>query len=361
MSLAAAGIESRVVTAHGHRVHYLECGSGPLVLLVHGFPEIAYSWRYQLPVLAEAGYHAVAIDQMGYGRSSKPPLAESYRMTELVAVAAGVVEAAGHSTAVIVGHDWGAPVAWSAAWTRPDVFEAVVAVGVPFGGRGQMGFPGSPHGELRPREIERAIAGPDLVFYQEYFRQPGIPEQEIEQDVRGWLRDVYYSFSGSVPLPPDATPIDLETTDEAAIFKRLRESGLCMQPGSKFRDRCVTPDELPEWLSEEDLDYYVAEFERTGFTGALNNYYRSLDLNWEVLGPCAGRPVEVPALYVTADRDGPMLWAREAINRMETAVPDLRGTIVFDNCGHWVQQERREDFNRVLLEFLQDVKPAAGV
>lgn len=357
--MSTADFQSQVVSANGQRMHYLEAGEGPLVLLVHGFPEISYSWRYQLPVLADAGYHAIAVDQLGYGRSSKPVLVEEYRMTELIDGLVDVVRAAGHETAVIVGHDWGSVVAWMAGWIRPDVFEALVAIGVPFGGRGQMAFPGSVHGELRPREIERKIAGPDLVFYQEFFRQLAVPEQEMEADVRGWLTDVYYSFSGSVPLPPDAPAIDTETSDEETIMARLRDSGLCLTPGAKFRDRCVSPDVLPEWLPQEDLDYYVSEFERTGFTGSLNNYYRSLDLNWEVLGPWEGRPVEVPALYITADRDGPMLWAREAIDRMSDAVPQLRDTVILENCGHWVQQERRDDFNKLLLDFLADVKPVA--
>jgi pimeloyl-ACP methyl ester carboxylesterase len=347
---------SRVVKANGHRVHYLESGNGPLVLLVHGFPELSYSWRYQMPVLAEAGYHAVAIDQLGYGRSSKPTHVEAYRMTELVKTLVEVVEATGHTTAVMVGHDWGAPMVWSATWMRPDVFEAVVAISVPFGGRGQMAFPGSVLGELEPREIERKMAGPDLMFYQEYFRQAEIPEREMEEDVRSWLRDVYFSFSGDAPLPPDAPQIDTKTTDLEIVMPRLRNSGLCMKPGTRFRDRCITPETLPSWLSDEDLDYYVAEFERTGFTGALNNYYRSLDLNWEVLGPYEGRKVEVPALFVTAERDGTMLWCREGINRMKEVVPQLRETVIFKDCGHWIQQERAADFNRLLLDFLVDVK-----
>ena len=361
MSTIQPAIHSRNVAAHGHRIHLLECGEGPLVLLVHGFPEIAYSWRYQLPALAAAGYHAVAVDQLGYGRSSKPALVECYRMTELVKTLVGVVEALGEETAVIVGHDWGSPVAWSAAWIRPDVFEAVVAVGVPFGGRGQMAFPGSVHGEIEPGVIERQIAGPDLMFYQEYFRQPGLPEAEMEEDVAGWLRDVYYSFSGDAPPPADTgdSVPDVGATDLDSTMTRLRNSGLCMERGAKFKDRFSTPDVLPEWLPQEDLDYYVSEFERTGFTGTLNNYYRSLDLNWEVLGPYEGRKVEVPALYVTSDGDGPMLWAREAIDRMEEAVPQLWRTVIFDHCGHWIQQERRHDFNRLLIDFLGVFKPVA--
>lgn len=362
MSAPDPSMTSRVVRANGHRIHCLEQGSGPLVLLVHGFPEIAYSWRYQLPALAQAGYRAVAVDQLGYGRSSKPPLLESYRITELVETLAGTVQALGEETAVVVGHDWGAPVAWTAGWTRPDVFSALVAVGVPFGGRGQMGFPGSVHGERKPSEVERLIAGPDLLLYQEYFKLPGIAELEMEEDVRRWLTSVYYSFSGdalvdAAPAEPAEPPAGGDS--EADRFAALRNSGLCMARGARFTDRCVLPETLPDWLPQEDLDIYVAEFERTGFTGSLNNYYRSLDLNWEVLRPWEGRPVEVPALFVTADHDAPMLWAQEAIERMDEAVPQLWRTVIYENCGHWIQQERAADFNALLVEFLADVEPVA--
>jgi pimeloyl-ACP methyl ester carboxylesterase len=180
----------------------------------------------------------------------------------------------------------------------------------------------------------------------------------MEQDVRSWLTNLYFSFSADAGLPP-AAPAD-HGGDLESRLSNLRNSGLCMTPGAKFRDKFIPPEVLPDWLPQEDLDYYVGEFERTGFTGSLNNYYRSLDLNWEVLGPWSGTPVAVPALFVTADRDAPMLWAQEAIDRMATSVPQLRDTIIFDNCGHWVQQERRDDFNRVLVEFLADVKPVVG-
>jgi pimeloyl-ACP methyl ester carboxylesterase len=354
-TLAEQGISSRVVRAHGHRVHLLEAGSGPLVLFVHGFPELAYSWRHQLSAVAEAGYHGVAVDQLGYGRSSKPVLPESYRVTELIRTLIATIEALGEQTAVIVGHDWGAPLAWAAAWTHPEIFTSVVALSVPFSGRGQVALPGSVHGELSPSEVERLIAGPDLVLYQEYLKQPAIPELEIEEDVRAFLTNLYFTSSADAGGPPIVGADVHAPLDERVAA--LRDSPLCLRPGARFRDGLLTPEALPAWLPQEDLDVAVAEFERTGFTGALNNYYRALDLNWEVLAPWVGRPVTVPALFVTGDRDATMMWIGEAIACMETAVPDLRGTIVYDRCGHWTQQERRAEFNRDLLAFLGDVTP----
>jgi pimeloyl-ACP methyl ester carboxylesterase len=193
------------------------------------------------------------------------------------------------------------------------------------------------------------------MLYQEYFKQPPIPESEMEEDVRSWLTKVYFSFSADAGLPPSAPEDD--TGDLETRLSNLRNSGLCMQPGARFGDKLIAPEVLPDWLPQEDLDVYVAEFERTGFTGALNNYYRSLDLNWEVLGPWSGKPIEVPALFVTSDRDAPMLWSGEAMQRMEQSVPQLRDTIIYDNCGHWIQQERSDDFNHDLLAFLSDVRP----
>jgi pimeloyl-ACP methyl ester carboxylesterase len=353
----APAIRARTVTAAGHRIHLIEAGAGPLVLLLHGFPETSHSWRRQLPVLAAAGYRAVAIDQLGYGRSARPDRIDEYRITRLVDVAAGVVEALGESSAIVVGHDWGAPVAWSAAWTRPDVFAAVVGVGVPFGGRGLWGFPTSPFGERRPSEVGRDIAGPDLVFYQEYFQLPGLAEQELDADAASWLRDIYYSFSAR-PLPPGASAPDLAAldADPAAIMPLLRQTGLCMAPGTRMSDRFERPDVLPDWLTQEDLDHYVGEFERTGMTGAFN-YYRCCDLDWELLAAFEGRPVEVPALFIGADRDAPTLWAREALARMAEHVPLTRGAVIVEDCGHWIQQERPERFHELLLGFLADVAP----
>jgi pimeloyl-ACP methyl ester carboxylesterase len=174
-----------------------------MVLLVHGFPELWYSWRHQLSALADAGYHAVAVDQRGYGRSAKPPRIADYRITELVADLAGVVEALGESTATVVGHDWGAPVAWTAAWTKPETFTAVVGLGLPFGGRGLVCLPSSPFGERRPSAAEREVAGPGLVFYQEYFSEaPGAAEREFDRDVRGFLERLLYGGSALRAAPP---------------------------------------------------------------------------------------------------------------------------------------------------------------
>jgi pimeloyl-ACP methyl ester carboxylesterase len=288
----------------------------------------------------------VAIDLPGYGRSWKPHAAEDTSIIELVSIVAGVVEALGETQAVIVGHDWGAPVAWGAAWTRPDVFRGVVGVSVAFGGRGQMALPGNPFGARRPSEVEAEIAGPGRSFYQEYFATPGALGAEAEVDVRAWLNAIYFSLSGAAPLP---TFSSLENDEQ--VVEMLRETAICLKPGEAFSANFLSPEKQPDWLPESDLDVYVEEYERSGFESALNSY-RTSDLDWELLAPFENRPVEVPALFVGGDRDMPTLWARDAVLRMREHVPHLHDTVIVEECGHWVQQERPEAFNDALVDFL---------
>jgi pimeloyl-ACP methyl ester carboxylesterase len=347
--------ESRSVRANGQRIHVRIAGSsGPMVLLCHGFPESWYSWRHQLDALAAAGFRAVAMDMRGYGRSSKPTEAAAYRITELVADCVGVVEALGESTAVIIGHDFGAPVAWTAAWTRPDVFRAVVALSVPFSGRGMAAVPGSPFGEVRPHAAHRELAGPDMLFYQEYFSLPGdVAAREVEEDLRAWITAGLYSMSADRPLPPELAGVDLTSLppDMLRLFVR---GAMCVPRGSTFAGLLQAPDKLPDWLTEEDLDFYVAEFEHGGITAPLR-WYRNNELNWEALSQYHGTRVTVPALFIGGDRDVATIWSQEAITRASEMVTDLRGSIILHNCGHWIMQEQPEAVNKELLVFLQSL------
>ncbi|HLI53865.1 MAG TPA: alpha/beta hydrolase [Acidimicrobiales bacterium] len=320
---------SRVVYARGTRIHLVEDGpeNGPLVLLVHGFPESWYSWRHQIPVLAQAGYHAAAIDVRGYGRSSAPLEVEAYGMLHHVNDNLGVVEALGHDTAVVVGHDWGSPIAANSALLRPDVFTAVAMLSVPY----------SPVSSRRPTSALAelgAAAGEE--FYIIYFQEPGRAEAEAETDVRGWLLGFLIGASGDAPRPPDGGTI------------------ATVPPGGRLRDRFTLPERLPGWLSDEDVDFYAAEFERTGFRGALNRY-RNIDRDWRDLQAWKGRPIEVPSLFIGGERDGPTVWGANAISRFGSTLPGLRGSHVLPGCGHWVQQERPGEVNRLLLDWLQSL------
>ena len=323
-------IRTRLVQVDdGIRLHIAEqrpetSAEAPLVIMVHGFPESWYSWRHQLPALAAAGYHAVAIDVRGYGRSSKPTAIEDYRMLSLVQDIVSLVPALGHEQATLIGHDWGAPIVWNSALLRPDLFRGVAGLSVPY----------SPPGLHRPSEVFRSMSGDAHEFYILYFQQPGRAEAEIEEDVRRWLLGFYYSASGEVE------------PGEQAI-------GL-VPHGKKLKDQMQFPDSMPEWLSEQDLDFYAEEFERTGFFGALNRY-RNVDRDWRDLAVFRHRPIEIPAMFVGGSKDGPTIWGAPSIERFPETLPQLFRSVILDGSGHWVQQERALETNQHLLDFLAHV------
>ncbi|MEU7223253.1 alpha/beta hydrolase [Streptomyces chrestomyceticus] len=319
----SAALHHRTVEAPAGRLHLVEQGTGPLVLLVHGFPESWYSWRRQLPALAAAGYRAVAIDVRGYGRSSKPAATDAYRMLDLVEDNAAVVRALGEENAVIVGHDWGSTIAATSALLRPEVFSAVGLLSVPY----------APPGGPRPTSVFGQIGGPEEEFYVSYFQEPGRAEAEIEPDVRGWLAGFYAALSADT-MPAQGEP----------------DPHFVARGGGRLRDRFpVGP--LPAWLTEDDLDVYAAEFERTGMTGALNRY-RSMDRDWEDLAPHRGAPVEQPSLFIGGTLDASTTWMSDAIDAFPTTLPGLTAAHLLDGCGHWVQQERPEEVNRLLTHWL---------
>jgi pimeloyl-ACP methyl ester carboxylesterase len=323
-----AELKHRFVETNGIRMHIAECGTGPLIILCHGFPESWYSWRHQLQALAEAGFHAVAPDMRGYGQTDRPEAIEQYTMLHLVGDIVGLVEALGADNAVIAGHDWGAPVAWHCALLRPDYFRAVIGLSVPFWSR----FPVRPTSFMPQNE--------EALFYQLYFQVPGVAEEELERDVRRTIRSVLFSASGDVPRRENAGAAGSEV-------------GMVPRQGG-FLSRLVDPAVMPAWLSEADVDFYVKEFTRTGFRGGLN-WYRNIDRNWELLGPYAGRCVNVPALYVAGDRDLVVAFRGmdQVIANLTRFVPQLRATLMLPGCGHWTQQERVREVNGAMIDFLQ--------
>jgi pimeloyl-ACP methyl ester carboxylesterase len=321
MTQQATDVTHRVVPSPAGRIHLVEQGTGPLVLLVHGFPESWYSWRHQLPALAAAGYRAVAVDVRGYGRSSRPAATDAYRMTELVEDNVAVVRALGEESAVIVGHDWGSPIAANSCLLRPDVFRAVGMLSVPY----------APRGGPRPSEIFTRMGGDDE-FYISYFQEPGRAEAEIEPDVRGWLAGLYAAISADTMPAPDAPDPHF------------------VSPGGTMRDRFPTGP-LPGWLGEDDLDVYAGEFERTGFGGALARY-RTMDRDWEDLAGFDGAPVTQPALFLGGAMDASTTWMSDAIEAYPVTLPGLLSSHILDGCGHWLQQERPEETNRLLTAWL---------
>ncbi|MEV6012252.1 alpha/beta hydrolase [Streptomyces sp. NPDC051976] len=313
----------RTVEAPAGRLHLVEQGTGPLVLLVHGFPESWYSWRRQLPALAAAGHRAVAIDVRGYGRSSKPEATDAYRMLDLVEDNVAVVRALGEESAVIVGHDWGSNIAATSALLHPEVFRAVGLLSVPY----------APPGGPRPTDIFGQIGGPEQEFYVSYFQEPGRAEAEIEPDVRGWLTGFYAALSADT-MPAQGEP----------------DPHFVARGGGRLRDRFPT-GVLPAWLGEDDLDVYAGEFERTGFTGALNRY-RSMDRDWEDLAPHRAAPIKQPSLFIGGALDASTTWMSDAIDAYPTTLPGLTASHLLDGCGHWIQQERPDEVNRLLTDWL---------
>jgi pimeloyl-ACP methyl ester carboxylesterase len=324
----------RIIEANDIKINIAEQGTGPLVLLCHGFPECWYSWRHQIPALAGAGFHAVAPDMRGYGKSDRPEAIDEYTIFHLVGDLVGVLDALDAKTAVIVGHDVGASIAWQAAQMRPDRVRAVVGLSVPF----------RPRGKTRPTTAMPRTANAE--FYQLYFQKPGVAEAEFEADARSTLRNMLYGASG----------------DGVAVARAAAAAGggspsLGMVPnGGRFLQGAGAPATLPVWLSESDVDYYAAEFKRTGFRGPLN-YYRNLDRNWEIQSALAGAPVIVPALYVAGDRDLIVSFPGmdQLLANFKRLVPGLRKLQMLSSCGHWTQQERADEVNTALLEFLRSL------
>ncbi len=327
-------INHRFVETNGIRMHVAEAGAGPLVVLCHGFPESWYSWRHQLPVLAEAGFHAVAPDMRGYGQTDRPEAIDQYTLLHLVGDMVGLLDALGAEEAVIAGHDWGAPVAWHAALLRPDRFRGVVGLSVPF----------RPRGAVRPTTAMPQTD--DAIFYQLHFQEPGVAEAEFERDANVSVRTLLYSASGDAPRR------DWGGAAANAVGMVSRQAG--------FLSGMVNPAFLPSWLSETDIDFYAGEFARTGFRGGLN-WYRNIDRNWELLAPFAGARVTIPALYIAGDRDLVVAFRGmdQLLANLTKFIPQLRQTIMLPGCGHWTQQERAAEVNAAMIDFLGQLQGTA--
>jgi pimeloyl-ACP methyl ester carboxylesterase len=315
----------RTIETNGVCLNIAEQGNGPLVLLCHGFPESWYSWRHQIDALAAAGFHAVAPDMRGYGKSDRPEAIDQYTIFHLVGDLVGLLDALQAPTAVIVGHDWGANVAWQAARLRPDRFRAVVGLSVPY----------RPRGTVRPTSVMPRTV--DAQFYQLYFQQPGAAETEFERDPRVSVLTMLYGGSGDAPRSSGVAT----------------DVGMVPRGGGFLRGGRV-PQTLPAWLSESDVDFYAGEFQRSGFRGALN-YYRNIDRNWELLAPFADLQVTVPALYVAGDRDMVVAFPGmdQLLANLRHFVPALRDIQMLPGCGHWTQQERPSEVNAAMIDFLR--------
>lgn len=312
----------RTISTNGGDLHVVDEGTGPPVILAHGFPETSYSWRHQIPALAEAGYRAVAPDGRGYGRSSRPDAVEDYDIEHLNDDLLGVLDDLGHEKGVFVGHDWGAIAVWALALRAPERVAGVVGMSVPF----------IPRGEHPPTETMRHVFA-DNFFYMLYFQEPGVADANLAADVEHTMRGMLLG------LTPGAG-------DDPTAFFAGDDRG--------FAERLPVVEGEPDWINRAEIDRYVETFEETGFTGGLN-WYRNLDRNWELMAPHAGAKVQPPAAFV-GGVDDPVLMMTP-LSTMDGWLTDPRGVTVVEGAGHWVQQEKPAETNAALLAFLRGLDP----
>jgi len=327
--MADSGFEHGQVDANGISVHTVSMGEGPLVVFCHGFPESWYSWRHQLPAVAAAGHRAVALDMRGYGGTSRPADIGAYTMSHLVGDVVGVVAALGEQEAVVVGHDWGGPVAWYSALMRPDVFRAVAALSVPY----IPPIGGLPEGVTINDLMRANAAGRD--YYRLYFQEPGVAEADLEADIERSVLGFMYTISGDI------------------VADGVHETGWDghFPLGETVTDQLVLPEQLPSWLTADDLAFYVAELRASGYRGGLN-WYRNINALPAILAPFVGATIDQPALYLGGELDMIAGNTPEAISALPGMVPGLRGVEMLAGAGHWLQQERPAEVNAALIDFL---------
>ena len=317
-----SAINQRRVGTNGIELNIAEQGEGPLVLMLHGFPESWYSWRHQIPAVAAAGFHAVAPDMRGYGKSDKPDDIATYNQVEVTNDIVGLISALGYETAIVFGHDWGAPTAWSCALHHPDKVTAVGVLSVPF----------SPRASVPPLDMMKEIFK-DMFFYQLYFQEPGVAEAEWETNLRVNLRKFYHMGSGAFDAGNFIAP---------------------KSPDSDLLSDMEDPGTIGDWCTESDLDFFTTEFEQSGFRGPLN-YYRNHNLTWSLT---EGGPGEInqPALFIAGEKDGVIMLAADALKNMPSYVTNLKVNQLIPGIGHWTQQEAPEEVNSLMIDFLNSVK-----
>jgi pimeloyl-ACP methyl ester carboxylesterase len=314
----------RLVDTNGVQLRVIEAGDrgAPVVVLCHGFPELAYSWRHQVPVLAEAGYHVLAPDQRGYGGSSRPEAIEAYDIHQLTADIVGLLDDVGAERAVWVGHDWGAVVVWNAPLLHPDRVAAV----------GALSVPPLPRAQQQPTQAFRGTFGENF-FYILYFQEPGVADAELDGDPARTMR----RMMGGLQL----------TGDQSAALRMVAAGP------EGFIDRLPEPGARPDWISQDELDHYISEFTRTGFTGGLN-WYRNMDRNWETTPALDGAMITVPCLFIGGTADPVLAFTRR--DRAGQVISGPYREVMIDGAGHWLQQERPDEVNSALLEFLKGVE-----
>lgn len=327
------GVNFRMVETNGIKLRVAESAQAqdktlPLVVLVHGWPESWYSWRHQIPAITAAGYRVIVPDMRGYGGSDKPANIDAYDIKHLASDVVGLVDAYGADKAIIIGHDWGSIVTWNTVLLHPDRFKAMIAMSVPNSGRGAT----------PPLDGMKKAYGENF-YYILYHQEPGVAEAEYDSDPRGLLLRLYASASTDV------------SRDPPTVTDPKRSAG-------GWLPRMGLPRSLPGWLSEKDLDYFVGEFTRAGFRGGVN-YYRNFNRNWEITPELTNARIKIPVAFIAGVDDVVIRGAKADALRASMSkgvADDLRDVVIVPGAGHWIQQEKPEETNAFILNFLKGVK-----
>ena len=307
------------------KIYAKEIGKGPLVIMVHGWPESWYSWRHQLKPIADLGYKVLAIDVRGYGQSSKPYEVEHYDMLSLVGDIINIINAENKENAILIGHDWGAPICWTAAALNPEKIRAVIGLSVPHARRG----------DVSNSELWRKIYK-DNFFYQTYFEKEGVAEEELERDIGISLRKIYYWISAEGHDAKVRTNFDKD---------------------SELLDGLIDPEPFPNWLTKEDLNFYINEFKNSGFRGPINRY-RNQDRDWANIPELSDLKIEVPSFFIGGGKDSVRKFIKgyDFYENPGKHCNDFYGKLIIDQAGHWVQQEAPIETTKGITDFLKKLE-----
>jgi pimeloyl-ACP methyl ester carboxylesterase len=313
----------RQIETNGIRLRTVVEGKGPLVILLHGFPQCWYLWRHQIDPLVNAGFQVAVPDQRGYGGSDCPAEIEAYDITHLTNDVVGIADALGHKQFYLVGHDWGAIVAWYVVLLHKERVEALCNMSVP--------WPFPPPASWKVGGMTKQENFGDSFWYIVYFQKPGVAEAELEANIRKSLRTIHFSVSGDAPADAVFTP----------------------KPASApLLAGWIDPPSLPAWMTEADLDYYEAQYKQSGFRGPIN-WYRNIDRNITLYPQLKDTKIEVPTLFLAGAKDIVLQFEAGWAEQLDSRIADLRGKVFIEGAGHWVQVERPAAVNTALLNFLK--------
>ena len=325
-------VEFKIVKSNGINIRLAMMGEGPLVIFCHGWPESWYSYRYQLPAVADAGFKAVAYDVRGYGESDKPHEIEAYTMRNMTNDVVGIIDALGYDTAITIGHDWGGPIALNTAALNEDRISATGTLSVPFTGRGPM-----PTLDLW-KEIYK-----DRFFYQLYFQKEGVAEEEFESDLSRALFMTYTNSDGR------GMKFNFEKSQSGLVPEKTKDS--------TFLEGMEMFEDFPNWFTKEDLDYFVSQFEISGLRGPFNRY-RAQNIDWHEIPELEGKILEQPAFFITGTLDPVNFFVPSDQSLTDRIKPNYKNLLFaeeLESIGHWTQQEAPEEVNSFIIDFLNRV------